>query len=64
MVLGITSPTTSMTGVRTSVTTSGALPPSTGRRPDVAADEATTWASVTPIIAVDRNRSGRWKVSR
>ena len=61
---GITSPATSITGVRTSVATSGAVAPSRGSRVEVVTDEAMMWASVTPIIAVDRNRSGRWKLSR
>src|SRR5712691_5028022 len=61
---GMISPNTSMTGVRTRVTTTGARPPSVGRRLHVAADAATMCATVTPIIAVESTRSGWRKASR
>src|SRR5256885_960450 len=56
---GMISPSTSMTGVRTRVTTTGARPPSVGRRLHVAADAATMCATVTPIIAVESTRCQR-----
>src|SRR5206468_848636 len=61
---GMISPNTSMTGVRTRVTTTGARPPSVGRRLHVVADAATMCATVTPIIAVESTRSGWRKASR
>ena len=60
---GRISPKTSMVGVRMIVAQSEAWPPTQGRRAAVATADETTWAMVTPIIAVDRSRSGCWKAS-
>jgi hypothetical protein len=63
-VLGMISPKTSMTGVTVAAATSHATPPSRGRSANVIAEPATMWAMVTPIMAVDRSRSGWRKDSR
>jgi hypothetical protein len=63
-VLGMTSPKISMTGTRATVATKAAQPPATGRRAQVASEEAAMWATVTPIMAADRTRSGWRKASR
>ena len=62
--LGITSPKTSMIGVRDAVTRIAAVPPTTGSRAQVATDDAVMWAMVTPIIAVESRRSGLRNASR
>ena len=61
---GITSPKTSMSGVRAAVTRRAAPPPTTGMSAQVATLEAVMWAMVTPIMAVDRSRSGLRNASR
>ncbi len=61
---GITSPKTSMSGVRAAVTRSAAPPPTIGMSAQVATLEAVMWAMVTPIMAVDRSRSGLRNASR
>ena len=58
------SPNTSMSGVITAVATSHAQPPNFGSSTTVVIDDATMCEIVTPIIAVDRMRSGRLKASR
>ena len=61
---GMTSPNTRRSGVRKSVTATAAMLPSTGIRAQVATADAMMCASVTPIIAVDRSRSGCLNDSR
>ena len=61
--LGRISPNTSISGVRMTVAQSEAWPPTHGRKAAVATADETTWAMVTPIIAVDRSRSGCWNAS-
>ena len=60
---GTISPNTSISGVRITVAHSEACAPTQGSRAAVATAEETTWAIVTPIIAVDRSCSGRWNAS-
>ena len=52
-----------MSGVRIAVAHRAAARSNQGRRSAVVSAEAETWAMVTPIIAVDRSRSGRWNAS-
>jgi len=61
---GITSPKTSMSGVRAAVTRKAAPPPITGMSAQVATLDAVMWAMVTPIMAVERRRSGLRNASR
>ena len=62
---GMISPNTSITGVSTTVATrAAAVRPRCGISANVTADDATMWATVTPIIAVDSTRAGWRNASR
>jgi hypothetical protein len=61
--LGRISPKTSIRGVRITVVQREARPAAQVRRRAVITADADTWAMVTPIIAVERSRSGRSNAS-